>query len=752
MSHGVVRCGRAGSRAWAAAGAGAVLASAIAIAVPATASESDPLHANVTPTTLSGLLPKDAPGTNAGLSPRLAALANGLADEPNAVQAAELSLRARGAGSLQRDGERLIVSARADSVDAQLVDALRDAGAEIVSVNANYGTVDLSAAPGDLIAIARVPGIESVSEALAPMVGRVGSAGRSTPMRLNSAAAETNAINTCQGSRTSEADTQMQAAAARQTFGVDGTGQKVGILSDSFDTSQTAGTRAANDVASGDLPGPGNPCGRGAPVQVLHEGSAANIDEGRAMAQLVHDLAPGAELAFSSSGATADDMANNIRELRSIGSTVIVDDITYFDEPFFQEGSISTAVNEVAAANIPYYSSAANSNIVVAGQNVGSFESPAFRPLPDCLGLGGACEDFNATATADNSYGLILDAGSRLQINLQWAEPRNGVTTDLDVYAFDATLGTVLVGSSTDNNLQTQKPFELMNVDNSDSVAHTYLLVVYRDAGTASGTPRFKFNLGRPRLTDIEYRTPTGSDIIGPTIFGHNGAANGVSTAAVPFDNAAAPETFSSRGPLAYYFGPVTGATPAAPLATPQVLNKPDLAATDNTLTTFFLPTQTGEARFSGTSAAAPHAAAIAALQKNANPALTTGQVVGAQTATAVPVGSFGHNDVGAGLINAVGAVGANPPLVPETTITKEPRNKIFGKRATYKFTSNLPTATFICKIDRSKYQACTSPVRVVRIPYGKHKFKVAAVNGNTVDPTPAKDKFKRKRRSGREL
>ncbi len=182
------------------------------------------------------------------------------------------------------------------------------------------------------------------------------------------------------------------------------------------------------------------------------------------------------------------------------------------------------------------------------------------------------------------------------------------------------------------------------------------------------------------------------------------------------------------------------------------MLNKPDLAATDNTLTTFFLPTQTGESRFSGTSAAAPHAAAVAALQKSANPSLTAAQVIGAQTATAVPVGSFGHNDVGAGLINAVAAVGANPPIVPDTTITKEPKNKIFGKRVTYRFTSNLPTATFVCKIDGGKYEVCTSPQRVIRIPFGRHKFQVAAVNGSTVDPTPDKDTFKRKHREGRQL
>jgi hypothetical protein len=489
-------------------------------------------------------------------------------------------------------------------------------------------------------------------------------------------------------------------------------------------------------------------------VQVLGEGAPADIDEGRGMAQLVHDVAPGADIAFATRGTTgADFMADQVRALKNAGSTVIVDDITFLNEPFFQEGPISTAVNEVTAAGIPYYSSAANSNVIVAGQNVGSFESAAFRPGGDCLGLGGAntCEDFNAGAPNDPSYEVILNAGSQMQINFQWAEPRNGVATDYDMFVADETFGfpAPIVASSTTNNLQTQQPFELTTVPNSDSAPHQYAIIINRKTGT--GTPRFKFILGRPRFADVEYKTPTvNTDIIGPTIFGHNGGANSVSTAAIPYDNSATPETFSSRGPLAYYFGPVSGTTPAAPLASPQILNKPDLAATDNTQTTFFLPDQSGVSRFSGTSAAAPHAAAVAALQKSANPFLSVADVVGAQEVTASAVGSFGHADVGAGLVNAVGAIGAHPPLVPETTITKEPKKHVFKKSVTYAFESNLPGSQFVCQIDTNKPVLCASPVRVKRLSYGRHRFFVAALFNNQLDPTAATDRFKRKHKLGR--
>jgi hypothetical protein len=733
-----------GRRSLAVIGATVVFVGAVATSVPAGASNPDPLNEPPSGSgPLGGLLPKDAPGTAAGLTPRLAALAGGLADEPKAKAAEDLSLRPSGAGSLERDGHRYIVTARADLVTPQLLDGLRAAGAEIVSNNAEYGTVDLSVLPQDLVAVARVPGVKSVYEDLQPEVGRVDGAlnGPTIPGR---AASQTN-VNTCQGSRTSEGDIQMNAAAARQTFNVDGFGQKVGIISDSFDSGQASSLRAAQDIASGDLPGPGNPCGHTDPVQVIAEGAPGDEDEGRGMAQIVHDIAPGADIAFAGRGSSPDTMASQILALKNAGSSVITDDITFFSEPFFQEGPIDTAIDQVVAAGVPYYSSAANSNVIVGGQNVGSYETDHFRPMSCTPFAGTNCMDFSGGG--DNNYGLVLNGGSQMQVNFQWAEPRNGVTTDLDIFAYDNTLGS-FVAQGDEDNLQTQLPFELMNVQNTDSAAHTYFFFILRAQGTSA--PRLKFILGRPRLSAAEYTTSGGPNIIGPTIFGHNGGPNVVSTAAIPYDNAAAPETFSSRGPVAYYFGPVSGTTPAQPIA-PQVLNKPDLAATDNTQTTFFgNQDASGIFRFAGTSAAAPHAAAVAALQKSANPFLTVPDVVGAQEATASAVGGFGHTDVGAGLINAVGAIGAHPPLVPETTITEAPKKHVFSKSVTYQFESNLPGSQFVCQIDNSKAVLCSSPVRVNHIPYGRHRFFVSALFNNQLDQTPATDQFKRKHRLGR--
>lgn len=119
------------------------------------------------------------------------------------------------------------------------------------------------------------------------------------------------------GSVENQADASMQTDLVKNDLNIDGTGVTVGILSDSFDTSPTATTSYADDVASGDLP---------ANVNVVQDfNSGGTIDEGRAMAQLIHDIAPGASLAFATSATGQTAMATNIQTLAGF-SDVIVDD------------------------------------------------------------------------------------------------------------------------------------------------------------------------------------------------------------------------------------------------------------------------------------------------------------------------------------------------------------------------------------------------------------------------------------------
>ena len=99
--------------------------------------------------------------------------------------------------------------------------------------------------------------------------------------------------DTDKGDVTSQADFVHEADRLRASLpkGFDGTGVEIGVLSNNFNKLE----QAADDIASGDLPIDG--------VRVLEDDLSGPVDpqtdEGRAMLQLIHDLAPGASLSFA---------------------------------------------------------------------------------------------------------------------------------------------------------------------------------------------------------------------------------------------------------------------------------------------------------------------------------------------------------------------------------------------------------------------------------------------------------------------
>src|SRR5215469_6606543 len=141
----------------------------------------------------------------------------------------------------------------------------------------------------------------------------------------------------------------VNAPAAEAEFGVTGAGVKIGLLSDSFNVLGGA----AQDEADGALPASG--------VTVLAEGPAGSTDEGRAMAEIVHSIAPGAQLLFVTAAGGEQAFANNITALVNAGAKIIVDDITYFAEPFFQDGGpIDQAIEAAEAKGVQFFTSAGN--------------------------------------------------------------------------------------------------------------------------------------------------------------------------------------------------------------------------------------------------------------------------------------------------------------------------------------------------------------------------------------------------------
>ena len=213
------------------------------------------------------------------------------------------------------------------------------------------------------------------------------------------------------GSVTSQGDAVMGGPLARSGFGVDGSGVKVGIISDSFNLfgGQPAG------IASGNLPGPGNPDGYATAVNVLQEGvGAGNLDEGRAIAELVHDVAPGAQIlfhtAFNNPETTpSGSIAVAISNLVSAGADIIVDDVFDLRSPAYQDGAAAQAVDAAYAAGVAYFSSAGNN----ANNAYESSYTPIFATNHDF--------DANANEGGSNLLGIgNIPNGGQVVAALWW--------------------------------------------------------------------------------------------------------------------------------------------------------------------------------------------------------------------------------------------------------------------------------------------------------------------------------------------
>lgn len=506
--------------------------------------------------------------------------------------------------------------------------------------------------------------LERVREYLESVVASQGGVVRGTPAGPEPHVA--GIVRPLVGSAESQGDVAHRADLARGTFGVNGSGLKIGIISDSFDNLGAA----AADVASGDLPGPGNPNGFLTPVQLAGSGDlgdGSGSDEGRAMLQIVHDVAPGAELYFATAFNSITDFADNIVALRAAGCDIIVDDIFYFVETGLHKGQngitspndcavVTEAVNVVTAAGALYFSSAGNSGSVTQG-GPGAWEGDyvsggtlaAVGTFP-----GGDVLDWDSTAGAATSNLITVSSIP----TMHWSDPLGAATNDYDLFVLNGALTTV-VGASTDVQAGAGDPFEGVFAN----IAAGNRLVVLRNASAATRFISLSTNRG-----ELTFAT-TGQTR------GHSTAENGYGVAATPaaasfgpptpngpfpgaFTGANQVESFSSDGPRRVFFNADgTAITPGDFLATGgALLQKPDLTAADGVATT--LPGASGLNPFYGTSAAAPHAGAIAALVKAAAPSFTPAQIRSCLTSTAIDIMAVGADrDSGAGIVDALAAV-----------------------------------------------------------------------------------------------
>jgi len=471
---------------------------------------------------------------------------------------------------------------------------------------------------------------------------------------------------------TSEGDVAHRASLARSTFNVNGAGVKIGVLSDSVD--HLAAVQGSGDVGS---------------VTVLPGRSGApGTGEGTALLEVVFDLAPGASLYFATANGGDAGMADSIRALRDAGCDILVDDIGYFDEPVFQDGIIAQAVDAVSDSGALYFSAAGNGgnkDSNTAGAWEGNFVSSG-----STLTYHGDVETLHnfGTSTLDTIAGQPLD-----WITLQWSDPFGASANDYDLFLIKN--GSV-IAASTDPQNGVQDPMEGINVASINAVGSGLAIVRY------SGADRYLHLDTNGGLLAVS---------TAGAIWGHPTAATAIAVGAVSaagkttaFTSAAPIEFFSSDGPRRIFFtADGTPITPGNFLANGgSVRQKPDMAAADGVKVS-----ASGFNPFYGTSAAAPHAAAIAALVKSANPSLSAPQIRAALASTALDIGAAGiDRDSGAGLLDAFAAVQAvigassatpsptpTPTVSPSATVSPTPTSTATGTPSPSLTGTRTPTA-----------------------------------------------------------
>jgi Subtilase family/FG-GAP-like repeat len=561
-------------------------------------------------------------------------------------------------------------------IDAAVTKALlrfiEDGGGEIINRFPQYQAIRARIYPEQAEALAGHPKVSFVKPAVQaetqradgprpqPLASSISLTRRAASIRpqllpalLNLAAQQTNV-----GVANSAGDVAHRAAAARTSFAINGAGVKIGVLSDSFNNLGTA----AADVLSGDLPGPGNPNGFTTPVTIINNDLASGgTDEGRAMLQIVHDLAPGAQLYFATAFNSAASFATNIQALRTAGCDIIIDDVGYFDESPFQDAIIAKAVNTVTAAGALFFSSAGNSgnlNDGTAGVWEGDFIDSGLN-----LNFGGGPVGRMNDYTSGQQLNTVTAGGSSRHVNLFWADPLGASSNDYDVYVLNSA-GTSVLRFSSNDQTGTQDPYEFISVLNANEK-----IAIVKVSGVARA---MHLDTGRGRLS---------ISTSGQTR-GHNSAANGFGVAAVNVATAGggafsgAPgnpvETFSSDGPRRVFYNadgsPITPNNFLFSSNGGATRQKPDIAAADGVATT--LPPGSGLNPFFGTSAAAPHAGAVAALLKSFKPTLTADQIRTILTSTALDIEAPGiDRDSGAGIVMGFQSIHAVTPVLTVASI-----------------------------------------------------------------------------------
>jgi subtilisin family serine protease len=424
----------------------------------------------------------------------------------------------------------------------------------------------------------------------------------------------------------SQGDYILKARDLRMVTGFAGRGVKVGVISD--------GVRGLGEAqAAGELP----------PVNISDCNVVAGSDplltgaEGTAMLEIVHDLAPEAQLWFGhfAMGTPLDFNAAVNCLARRVD--VIVDDVNWLNVGPY-DGTSIVSLNTSHALNSS--ENPVRAYITAVGNHALNHYQERFTPC----GPGGPHLFYPTARTIDRDglgarcdNPILVGGRSTLRIFVQWDEPFGGACLDYNVHLYEH--GTTrLLASSNNPQTCTQNPTESLVWTNNSLEPVTVDLVISGPGVGARELDIFVIG-GRANFYTPESSVTNQADAGGGVI------SVGAINAFDPTNRQLAP--YSSRGP------------------TNDGRTKPEIVAVDGVRVS---GAGGFPQRFLGTSAAAPHVAAVAALLLECRPDLRAGpgpedpgaerqELLQAILTTATDLGPPGMDNMyGAGLLDALAA------------------------------------------------------------------------------------------------
>jgi hypothetical protein len=281
--------------------------------------------------------------------------------------------------------------------------------------------------------------------------------------------------------------------------------------------------------------------------------------------------------------------------------------------------------------------------------------------------------DFGSASGAGSDAGMLLevDGNTELKVILQWNDLYMNASNDYGIYILNTTMDTVLAQGDENQGFGYPFPVEIAAFENTGtSKKNVNVIVQNNDQNSrffelhfsASGDGHFE-------IVENQYNIAEGS-----VVPGHQSSRAALTIGAVPSYNISTVSSYSSRGPAKIYY------------PEPETRQKPDLVAID----AVHISGAGGFGQellenwwFAGTSAAAPHAGAVAALLLQAIPGLTPAQVRSALTGTAIDIGNTGvDSSSGYGRIDALAAL--------ESVVISSRENNP-GSPQKYSLASNYP-------------------------------------------------------------